>query len=460
MKVMKQIYYQLPPRLRSLAASGYGYYLRAWRYGGSTERIVKEALARETCAPEKWQEWQEEQLTMLLHRAATQVPYYRKYWQERRRQGDAASWEVLSNWPVLTKEPLRADPQAFIADDHSDQLFKLDTSGSTGTPITTWRNRKTMQNWYALFEARWRRWYGVTFDDRWAILGGKIVTPISQEQPPFWVWNQGLNQLYMSTFHLKADNISAYLDALRKHHIVYLYGYASSLHVLASMALEQGLEVPQMRVAISNAEPLLPHQRESIGKAFRCPVRNTYGMAEAVVAASECEHSSMHLWPEVGVVEVFADDTDELVEPGEVGRLICTGLLNNDMPLIRYQVGDRGALASENSCECGRTLPKLERLEGRLNDNLITADGRRVFSIGYLYYGLPIKEAQIIQESVGHVVIKVVPAEGYSALDTEVITKRLHERVGSTVADVQLVDSIPRTSSGKLQAVINRVTSS
>ena len=316
-----------------------------------------------------------------------------------------------------------------------------------------------MKLWYALFEARWRYWYGVSRHDRWAILGGQLVAPVEQETPPFWVWNAGLNQLYMSTLHLAPRHIAAYLKALKEYKITYIWGYASSLHALAQMAAEQGLEPPALKVAISNAEALLPHQRESISGFFGCPVRNTYGMAEAVAAGSECEYGIMHTWPDAGIIEVLKDGSDQPVAPGGVGRLICTGLINKDMPLIRYEVGDRGALAATVArCACGRTLPVLEKIEGRTIDNIVTADGRRIFWLNPVFYGLPLREAQIVQESLEALEVKVVPASGYSSSDTETIITRLKERVGNMNVAVAIVEDIPRSANGKFRSVINKVS--
>ena len=103
------------------------------------------------------------------------------------------------------------------------------------------------------------------------------------------------------------------------------------------------MQPPGLKVVISNAEPLFSYQRKLISQVFGCPVRETYGMSEMVAAAGECEHGRLHLWPEAGIVEVLADDRDEPLPNGEVGRLICTGLINEDMPLIRYELGDRGS---------------------------------------------------------------------------------------------------------------------
>jgi phenylacetate-CoA ligase len=212
-RLLLQLYHRLPVPTRSVAASLRGLYLRSWRYGPESEQLVAEALERERWSPERWKAWQEEQLAAVLHRAATRVPYYRAQWAARRRQGDHASWEDLENWPVLGKEALRQNPTAFVADDCAiRRMFHEHTSGTTGKPLDLWWGRTTVRAWYALFEARCRRWYGISRQDRWAMLGGQLITLRNQRRPPFWVWNAALNQLYMSSYHLAPDLIPYYFD--------------------------------------------------------------------------------------------------------------------------------------------------------------------------------------------------------------------------------------------------------
>jgi phenylacetate-CoA ligase len=115
------------------------------------------------------------------------------------------------------------------------------------------------------------------------------VTPVQQRHPPFWVWNAASHQLYLSTYHLAPRYIPAYLDALVRYRITYLFGYPSSLYALAQGALEHDRHDLRMTVVITNAESVADDQRQTIAEAFQCPVRETYGMAEAVAAASECE---------------------------------------------------------------------------------------------------------------------------------------------------------------------------
>ena len=452
---MLRLYHLLPAQARSLATTMRGLYLRSWRYGPETERYVEEALERDHWGPERWRAWQEERLAYVLDRAATRVPYYRQQWAERRRKGDGASWAYLENWPILEKETLRENPAAFIADDcDARRMFHEHTSGTTGKSLDLWWSRETVQNWYALFEARSRRWHGVSRHDRWANLGGQLVTPVKQRRPPFWVWNAALKQLYMSSYHLAADLLPSYFEALGRHRIKYLCGYTSSLYALALWALQAGRRDLKMTVAITNAEPVFDYQRKAIMEAFQCPVRETYAMAEIVAAACECDAGRLHLWPEVGKIEAYIGDQPS--PDGAHGDFVCTGLLNADMPLIRYRVGDRGAPpAAAEPCACGRGLPLLASVEGRTDDALYTIDGRRIGRLDPVFKNqLPVREAQIIQERLDQVRVRFVPAPGFSTETAQSITERLRARMGEVRVIMEQVDNVPRGASGKFRAVV------
>lgn len=452
-------YHSLPAPLRSVAASLRGLYLGYWRYGSETEQLIEEALDHESWSPNQWKVWREERLAYVLHRAATRVPYYREQWAARRRRGDRASSDYLENWPILEKGSIRDNPRAFVADDCNVRvMFREYTSGTTGKPLSLWNTKKTVRKWYALCEARIRLWNDVSRHKRWAMVGGQLVTPVSQRQPPFWVWNKGLNQLYMSSYHLAPDLIGPYLDAMSRYRVTYLIGYTSSLYALAQAVVESGRQGIDMTVAITNAEPVYDYQRTVIAQAFNCPVRETYGMTEIVATASECSARRLHVWPEVGWVEVI-DDTRPL-PAGTSGDLVCTGLLNPDMPLIRYRVGDRGTLAHEHgTCSCGRTLPVIESVDGRVDDLLYTADGRRIGRLDPLFKGdLPINEAQIIQEALDCVRVRYVPTADFRSEHESIIINRLQARMGGVKVVMEPVTEVPREPNGKFRAVICRLS--
>lgn len=449
------LYHHLPYPLRCGVASARGHYLNFWRYGDDTDRHVDDILSRETWSAAQWRAWQEEELARLLHGAAKTVPWYRDHWDRRRRNGDRSAIDQLRNWPILEKEDLRQHPRAFLSDSCAPRrMFHVHTSGTSGKPVHIWQSRATVQRQYALMEARWRRWYGLSRHDRWAIIGGQLVAPVRQKAPPYWVWNAGLHQLYMSSYHLSMETAPHYHAALLRNGIRYVWGYSSSLHTLAEGFAAHGLPSPGVAAVITNAEPLLAHQREAIERAFDCPVIETYGMSEAVASASQCEHGRMHLWPESGVLEVL--DAGNPVPAGQPGDFVATGLNNVDMPLIRYRTGDRGALADDREpCPCGRSLPRLASVEGRLDDVLYSPDGRRIGRLDPVFKAdLPLREAQIVQETLTSLRVRCVPAPGWNAATERTIAQRLRERMGEVDVSFDLVPSIPRGANGKFRAVL------
>lgn len=457
MTSLLQIYHHLPAPGRNLVASFRGGQLARWRYGAETNALSAAARDREGWSQEEWEQWQSARLSDVLQGARRDVPRY------RRLREWPVDWQsplnTLSGLPLLLKAELRKSPNELVAEGCRQPLRLESTSGTTGTPLQLRHSRQTAQAWYALVEARWRGWYGLSRQDRWAILGGQLVVPATQNEPPFWVWNAPFNQLYLSSYHLAQSSCAAYLEAIRKSRAVYLLGYASSLYSLALFARQAAIEPPVLKVIISNAEPLYAHQRQLIKQIFHCPVRDTYGMSEMVCGASECEAGTMHLWPDAGIYEVLRDEADEPAAPGEIGRLICTGLLNLDMPLIRYEVGDRVAIAPVGEqCPCGRTLPILRTVEGRCDDVILTPDGRRIGRLDPAFKGdLPILEAQVIQESLTGLRVLVVPGPGFGANHAKLLTNALADRVGGMRIEIETVRTIPRTANGKFRAVISRV---
>jgi phenylacetate-coenzyme A ligase PaaK-like adenylate-forming protein len=457
-EILLNYFYHMPYPLKVLAATAKGLHLRWWRYGVETERLIIEALERESWCHEKLKEWQHERLSFVLHRAATRVPYYKALWSQRRLQGDQSSWQYIENWPILEKDFLRENPAAFIAEDcNSKRMYNEHTSGTTGKPLDLWITRENLRGWYALVEARWRNWYGVSRNDRWAILGGQLVTPFNQVKPPFWIWNASLHQLYMSSYHLKPNLIQFYLEALQYYQIKYIYGYTSSLYALALGVLRQKLFTLPIEVVITNAEPIFDYQRQTIEKAFRCPVRETYGMSEYTAAAGECETGQLHIWPEVGFIEIF---NENLPIFDSTGDLICTSLLNTDMPLIRYRVGDRGRISSsDQTCSCGRRLPLLVSIDGRSDDILYTYDGRSIGRLDPIFkVDLPILEAQIVQESLDQITVRYIPTSEFTLDTGEIIIKRLMDRMGKISVNLEAVNAIPREANGKFRAVICNLT--
>jgi phenylacetate-CoA ligase len=177
-------------------------------------------------------------------------------------------------------------------------------------------------------------------------------------------------------------------------------------------------------------------------------------MAERVAYAAECEHGRMHVNPEYGVLEIV----DERGNPTEdEGNIVGTSLHNSLVPLIRYRMNDTARWGRE-PCPCGRTYPVIEKISGRLADQLFDLDGRSVNStvIGFAFDGLRnIRKAQVAQSAADHWRIRIVPDAGYRAEDGQRVLDKLARHVSArVVAHIEIVDDIPVLPNGKYKWVV------
>jgi len=335
-------------------------------------------------------------------------------------------------------------------------IFVDHTSGSTGTPMTIHIDKACVQYNYALISLV-RSWAGIGLRDSKATFGGRLVVPIQQQAPPFWRYNPTERQLYFSSYHMSAHNLEAYVDKLQEFQPKEIEGYPSSIYNVARYMKEKGRDGVYPTAVITNAEMVLDHQRRDIEEQFQCKVYDYYGTAENLVFAGQCPEGNYHICPDFGIIEVVQND--KRVPPGQAGDLICTGLRNYAMPLIRYRIGDTGILTGE-ICPCGRTWPLLKSVLGRKEDFVVTPDGRLVGRLDPVFKGLKnIAEAQIIQETRERLVVKIVKGGNYTGQDSQELIEELRKRVGFEMdIQIQFVDAIPRGPAGKFRFVVSNVS--
>lgn len=453
MDYLNKIYKLLPLPLKQVVVKLRGYQLKRLRYGSDTELLIEKYNEHEKWTKNQWDNYYSEKINQLLFHAEKTVPFYRDYWANKRRKGSEQSSEYLENWPIIEKNLVRKNPKAFLSDVvKSKKLYVDHTSGTTGKPTLIYLDRETVHKWYALHEARTRRWFDVSYKQIWGIFGGQKIINLAQSHPPYWIKNSYLNQVYFSIYHIKKETAKFYIEALWRFNPTHLVVYPSALSTLAQLILEQDLNPPQIKVIFSNAEKIFDHQRALIEKAFRCPIVETYGMAEIVAAGSECEYHCNHWWPEVGFTEI-------LEQSNGIGDYVFTGLMNEQMPLIRYRAGDRGALPDWGTeCKCGRQLPLMHIITGRSKDLLITKDGRKLYLLDSLFNDMSIIEGQLIQHDFTKFQMKVVPSESYNHSEALLLAKkRLSEYFGPHELKIELVSNIPREKNGKFRPFISNL---
>jgi phenylacetate-CoA ligase len=162
----------------------------------------------------------------------------------------------------------------------------------------------------------------------------------------------------------------------------------------------------------------------------------------------------MHILPAAGIVEILREDGSPC-DPGEVGEVVATGLLNDAMPLIRYRLGDYAAWAEEQECPCGNVHPIMAHLEGRVDDYLMTTDGRKIGRLSTaVKRSSTVHSAQIVQDRPGHAYLLVRPSNGYQPAHAIAIRDDILERVGKFDIDIVEVPEIPKTLQGKTILVV------
>jgi phenylacetate-CoA ligase len=212
------------------------------------------------------------------------------------------------------------------------------------------------------------------------------------------------------------------------------------------------LTVPGVRSVIAAAEPLFPATRDAIEGAFKAPVFNTYGSREFMSIGGECEfHSGLHVNAENLVVETHDHDGDT---PSEI---LVTDLHNYGMPFVRYATGDVGTI-SRASCPCGRGLPMLESIEGRVLDVLRTPDGRTVPGefFPHLLKEVPeVAQYRVEQRTLDHVVISAVLNQPLSEQSAGLLRDEIGKVFGAATRwEVQPVSEIPNLRSGKRRVTV------
>jgi phenylacetate-CoA ligase len=204
---------------------------------------------------------------------------------------------------------------------------------------------------------------------------------------------------------------------------------------------------------------LYDHDREFIEKVFCCPVFNRYGSTEFGNLAHECErHQGLHIYTEHAYIECLRNNVP--ASPGEKGELVITSLDNFGMPFIRYRIGDYGEM-SDKICDCGRGLPMLKSVDGRVFDIVIAPNGRFISGTYWtiLFKTVDgIRQFQLIQEGVDSLSIKLIiePSFQKTALDT--LVERIKESCGAAMrVRFDFVNDIPLTKAGKRKFIISKI---
>jgi len=406
---------------------------------------------------------QSDKLQELICSAYENVRYYRKLFDDSRvSPGDIKKAADLSKLPFLTKKEIRDNTQS-LKSKLSNNLQKFNTGGSTGEPLIFYIGKRRV-SYDVAAKLRATRWWGVDIGDPEIVIWGSPVELTKQDrirQIRDWIFRTKL----LSAFEMTEDRILEYIELIRGMRPEHVFGYPSSISVIAKYARKKNIRLNDLgvKVVFCTAEKLYDHQKELLSEVFGAPVANGYGGRDSGFIAHECpEGRRMHITAESVIVEI-CDQMGNVLPEGQRGEIVVTHLDTHEYPFIRYRTGDIG-IVSNDMCSCGRGLPLLEAIEGRTTDFIVTPEGKIMHGLALIYvlrevHG--IEEFKIIQEREDYLNVLIVKNEHFQRKSEDLIINGLKKRTGTDMEiRVHYVAEIPGEKSGKFRYVVSEIAPS
>ena len=384
--------------------------------------------------------------------------YRRKFKEAGLDQESLQTPEDIIKLPFLSKKDVRNNYRSMISMGYKmERLLQFKTGGSTGKALELYIDESCseLRNACARRHDRWTGWEpGEPIGAAWGnpkiphTLKDKLRDKLFQ---PY---------IYLDTMAVENSSVIRFAEEWERVKPTLLFGHAHSLFILAQYVERLGIDSIKPAGIISTSMMLLPHERKFMEDVFRVKLTDRYGCEEVSLIGCECEaHSGMHMNIEHLVIEFVKEDGTN-AEPNETGQIVVTDLMNLAMPFVRYRIEDVGAYL-DRQCTCGRGLPLMNNVSGRVSDFLIKHDGTKVAGISLIENTLTkmpgIDQMQIIQNSIDEFLLKIVPGYEYDYSVSSSLIEYFEGIFPDAGIVIKHVDEIKPLPSGKYQFSICKI---
>ena len=330
------------------------------------------------CMPvEKLQQFQLEKLKETAEWVSKKVPFYQQKFEELGiKSDDIKNLEDVSKLPLTVKNDLRDNyPFGLCAVPLKDVVRVHASSGTTGKPITGPYTAEDLDQWVECMARNlWAA--GIRPDDvvQNAYGHGLFTGGLG--------FHQGASRLGCTVVPTSAGLTERQITIMQDFKSDVLFCTPSYALTIAERAEEMGVSIPDLpvRVGVFGAEPWTVPMRQEIEARMGINAMEAYGLTELCGpgVAFDCEaQDGLHINEDHFLAEILDPTTLEPMPLGEKGELVFTSLKRRAMPMIRYRTKDITRLRRE-TCSCGRTLLKMDKIFGRSDDMLIIS-GVNVF---------------------------------------------------------------------------------
>ena len=367
---------------------------------------------------------------------------------QRTRYGAAAGGgPSLSDWPLLDKDAVRDDPEAFRQ--RRPATAPASTSGTTGTPLALLRSPQSVAVEQAAIDRLARR-HGVDLRTaRVAVLRGDDIGAPERGVIHWRDDVSGRRRVFQSN-DLTVTTLPQLCRALAELAPACLLAYPTVLELLCVWLAEhdEGLSV---RLTLTSSEVLTPAVRSLAEEVLGTKVVDYYGQAERVNFAYSFDAGEYVFLPGYAATELLPVE-------GDMFEIVGTSLWNTAMPLVRYRTGDFVRLPAAASVErvC-LGLDPVDGIVGRADDYLVAPDGGRVVGVDHIPRGVEnIFRVQVIQDRRDTVRILVRAKPSFGDEDRRQLEENVRRKLPPSMT--YSVDVVPALEprGGKTPLVIRR----
>ncbi|EHQ89371.1 phenylacetate--CoA ligase family protein [Desulfosporosinus youngiae] len=390
-------------------------------------------------------------INTLLKQASCNVKYYSFL-----KEHEVNSVEDFEKIPLLTKRIISLNREVLISKKirNKKELWNGSSSGSTGTPLKYYRDKNSISSERLSYDSYYK-YCGCDLNKKRVRISGVKVAHFDRKKPPYWLYIDKYKQLQCSTYHISEKSYTDYLLAFNRVNADFATGFPSGWFALAELMVEHKVTFDKFKAIVTDSEGLSMEQQRTIMKAFNCPVYQTYGLGEVGMCAVQCQKGNFHILS-THYVEIINSNGEKVID-GEDGEIVVTDLNSANYPFIRYATGDLGIM-HHNDCGCGIKTPYLSKIIGRVEDYILTKNGRKITRLTMIVKpAVGIKESQIIQVSRDEIVINVVPDFNFVEESMRLVLETAKEFVGDMIVTWKTVERLERMPSGKLKFLIKRI---
>jgi phenylacetate-CoA ligase len=401
-------------------------------------------------------------LARLVDHAYAHVPAYRQQFDALGlTPRDVRTPEDLAKLGVLRRADLRAWGSARASIAPPLPTIRKQTSGTTGEPLL-FGFEPDSEHWRRAVRYRGYEWAGYRPGDRALHFWG---APMPRTPPLATRIKVALDRAlhrehYVHCAVMTEDRLDEVVATIRARRPAAFVCYSQAGGELARYIKRRGLRTWKPIPTICGAERVTARDRVDLEDAFG-PVFDVYGCREVMMIAGECEaHDGLHVSMENLIVEIVVTENgrERIAREGETGEVVVTDLHNLGMPFIRYANGDVATAGPTSRCACGRTLPRIRSVQGRISETLHDGQGVAVsgIALSYAMYeaSAGVRQFQIVQHRDRSVTVRLVQLEELSDATLGEIRGYVANLLAGLEVRVEVVPDLPRSPAGKHEVVV------